>query len=236
MTIFYDNKAVDATITSTNEDPNFPLSNTIHRYLSKVYRATGNSDTITIEFSDVLDIDCIVVDYQNLSALTAKLYGADTSLLDTQVLTPSDIMHYFTQVDNVKKIELIVTTSALYVEIGGIGAGLKLEMPSARINYKRNINDRSRGEKTEGGQLNGRRIRKLRGYNFSIDYVDLDTLDEIIDLINEVQKVKTFWFDLFESSHTRYEPFYASITRVRDATRIQNGIGYNFQFSVEESF
>lgn len=237
MRVLTDNKCKLATLTSLNADPNYPLSNVIHRYLTKVYRTTASTtDTITIEFDDLQDIDCIVVDYNNLSALTAKLYSGASVLLDTQVLTPSDIMHYFTQVDDVKTIELELTTIASYIEIGGISAGLKVDMPSSKASFKKIIGDRSRGNKTEGGQLNGRKIKKLQGYTFTIPVALISDIDIIENIINDVQKVNNFWFDLFEDSHATYLPFYASFTAIREATRSSKGLGYNFSFSVEESF
>lgn len=234
MRIIGDNRLNAAQLSSTNENLNYPLTNVIHEYLTKVYRSSINEDDITIEFNQDESIDCVVIGYHNLADITVKMYNIVDTLLDTQVLDVTDTMHYFTQVDDVAYIVLEIDSDAAYCEIGSVWAGLKISMPSASFAFKETIGDRSAYSKTEGGQISGRKIAKLKGYNFSIPYASITEIRAIEIIIQDLQKVKNFWFDLFEDSHDTYEPIFCNITQISQATKLR-GLAYNFTFSVEES-
>lgn len=233
MILLANNRLRAGTITADNNNLNYPVTNIIHRYFTKVYRSNSTTDTITIEFNESETVNCIAIGYQNLDSITAKLYDVTSTLLSTKTLTPSDIMTCFTAITDVKTITLEISTTATYCEIGSIFIGQSVTTPNIDLAYKKIIGDKTEYTKTDGGQVNGRKKAKLKGYQFTIPYATIEQLEAFEDIIEDLQKVDPFWLDLYSESHSTIPPLFCNIISIQDAIKLK-GYGYGYGFSVEE--
>lgn len=80
---FSDNLVEQATITASNENSLFPVSNLTHPFRTKVFRSTTNSDSIVFDFLETSAIDSVILVDEpregfGFTAVTLELNGTNT--------------------------------------------------------------------------------------------------------------------------------------------------------------
>lgn len=96
MNILWDNKILDATISSDNESVSYPASALKSVFLHEKYQAIGNSDTISIVFDGTVSVNCIFFGYTNMSSMTVHLWdSSNTELESIQFGADGSVMQYY---------------------------------------------------------------------------------------------------------------------------------------------
>ena len=75
MKILFDNYLIDSTLSAEFASLNYPVSNLQDNVLHKRYQCIQDSDTITITFSESLDVSCFYYAYTNATYLQLRLYN-----------------------------------------------------------------------------------------------------------------------------------------------------------------
>lgn len=217
-----------STITSTNADPTTIIYNLLDDFLMKKYISSSTTDTLTFTLNDGYDIDCVAFGYHNLTSIVFKFYDfADTLLYTETISSPRETeMKYFTEVTAKKVVIDLVASSSIY--LGGVSAGVNLQLPHFDIVPKFGLNIRSFTNQTVGGQSIGQKRTILRSIGVSFIDITQAQFDEIETLLKAVQNVDPIFLDIYSGS-TVINPMYCKISGdVFDVVQLgESGIVYN---------
>ena len=80
MIIAYDNKYASANVTATNENPVYTIENSQDTRLSRLFKSTGNSTTVTVSFTAAQAItSCFIGNHNFDSGVTITIKANDTT-------------------------------------------------------------------------------------------------------------------------------------------------------------
>ena len=233
MQVLYNNIIKNnSSITSTNPSSSTDVYNLIDNFLMKKYDSSTSTDTVTITLDDVYACDSFALSYHNLTSAVIKFYNLADSLINTQTLSSLRAceMIYFTEI-NIKKIVIdLVSSGDIY--LGGISAGVNLQLPHFDIvpMFNRKINSFVR--QTSGGQVIGQKRSTLRAVSVSFIDIDQSAFDDIMTFIESVQNVVPFFLDVYSGS-TAILPFYAKLD-IDNFEATQQGVaGLHYNGSME---
>lgn len=213
MKLLYKNLLFGATLSATNEDTSYPISNVVHKFLLKKFQVNTSftNSVITCEFMEDKDINTIAIGYHNASSGTYSLYDSSDVLLSSGslVLVDSTDMTYFTKVSGIRKVVLDISSTSDTLYIGGLSVGVPLYFPYHNTNPRIDFVSRDVVNVTEGGQVTGKQTKRLRRYRAVLGTVTQTQFDEFLELYDEIGNVIPFYFDLYDGLHYKARPIYS---------------------------
>jgi len=180
MRVLWKNRWDDATLAATSEDPDFPVTNTQHRWHTRTYRSeaglSGASIDIEADLGSDYDVQALIIKNHNLDMtnsgdelrLQARVSDADPwGAIDVVIsVTPGLIILFFGSVKNYRYWRLCLIDSANadgYIEIGRIYLGSFFEFHYDIRTRSPVFRDLSTVKRSTGGQISS--DQKPR-YNF----------------------------------------------------------------------
>ena len=226
MRILFDNYILTASLSATNQDTSYPVSNIVHRFLTKYFKSTGTTSTITAVLPVAKSIDSIYVSFTNATAITYSLYNAADSVIGSGPLDSYGAAN-FASVANVKKITVSLSSpSTLYV--GTIQAGeTYIDYPISDI-LKKPIDTTYRTESAYGQTLaNKTPMRKAYDVKLSMGIDDYDTI-----FLKLAENEMPVMFDLYPLTRQYATPIYSVVT-IGDVSRSEHN--YNVTLNIREA-
>jgi len=223
------------TITATNAVINYSPQNIKHPSIKKRVQGAGNNMIITIPFDDDQCAKCFFYGRHNLSALSVVYRDSLGNILDTIVpATINDIgVEYFSLIENIRSIELTITTAYTYVRLGGFDSGVYYQMPNFLNAWPIDTIDNSLTDVSLGGQMTTDDIPKRRAYKFRHIEIIKATADELITNYNLNGKQPIF-IDLTEGNRNFLAPIYARIEKPFIPTKADRR--FSFETELQEAF
>jgi len=223
---------------ATNENSNYPIQNTVHRFMHKYFLATTTSAVVTITCNADVTANCIFIGYHNITSGSLVLKNSAGATLSTITLTsPTGIdpyKLYFAEQTMVRSMVLTLgsTTDNLYV--GAIGIGDYLTMPGVtpETTFGRQVN--SAVNETEDGYLTGFNRAVLANYQFTFPAVSQTELNSIVSMLSDVGYSSPVWLDTYESD-TTIPALYCRISALESPKKLpQSGIIYSTGLTFKE--
>lgn len=229
MKILYDNLTKTATLSATNENSNYPIANTYHKWRKKYFLSSTTSTVITATLASASTITAIALSYHNLSACEAKLYNAADELLDTWTIPVANQTEaYYDSAALVAKITLTCTSSAtLYIGTIFIGASVNLSK-SAEQDIPLDSTDTV--TTSSDGQVSGRGGSYLRGANITLPVLTYAERQSIEAVFTACGKLVPFIIDLWDLSHSSFAPVYGCFASGLSIMHAKDGDTVSFQF------
>lgn len=222
------------TISATNASINYSANNIKHPFLRKRIQASTTSQVITIPFTVDQSADCLFYGIHNLSSLVAVFKNSGGGTVGTVTISSPDTenvnVEYFTQIDNIRSIEVTITTASSYAKLGGFECGVYYQMPYAYTSYPSETIDNSRASKSGGGQVTVDDITKLRGFGFKLLEVSY-TIEQEIKTNYYLNGKRPCYIDLFETDGVA---IYATIEKPISSQRNENT--YAIDLEIQEAF
>ncbi len=228
MRISYDNLLKTATLTATNGNANFPIENVYHRWQRKTFKADTTS-VITAVLDDVALITSIMLDYHNLTSCVVTFYDFADTLLDTWTLDTSYncIAEYGYVVDVVKII--FTCESIVDIEIGTIFTGDSLYFP-IQANQDIPLKSSDVVSVSSDRQTSGRKGSVTRAGSITIPLLTSTERKSIENVFYEMGLIEPFFIDLWDDSHSDFEPVYGTFTSEISVTHLEEGDTISFSF------
>lgn len=237
MKILFDNKALDAAITSETYSANYPPENLVHPFLRRRYQTTTGLDNITFTLPADASINSIYFGFHNaqdLSLITeegdylttedglylslasadvsVKLYNLQNTLLyqkDGILLSQFEAFHFST-INLVRKIVISLDWGGISnVYLGGVGFGLSYTMPDPVANWASGVLDNSVVDSNLVGQYTQNYVEPQDTSAFNFFGVARETFDEIKANVKSVGVGRPVWVDFFEEGHAIMPPCYS---------------------------
>ena len=228
MRISYDNLLKTSTITATNENANYPIENVYHRWQRKTFKATTAS-VITAILDDVVSLSSVIIDYHNLTSCSVAFYDYADVLIDTWVMDVSYncSAQYGTVVDVAKVV--LTCESIVDIEIGTIFVGQSLYFP---IQADQDIPLKSSDvvSVSSDRQTSGRKGSVTRAGTITVPLLTSTQRKSIEEVFYEMGLIEPFFIDLWDNSHTDFEPLYGTFTSEISVTHMEEGDTISFSF------
>jgi hypothetical protein len=234
MKILFDNYIADSTLTALHASLNYPVTNLQDSVLRKRYQCTQDSDTITITFSEPMNVDSFFYAYTNATYLQLRLYRDYETLLFT--LTIDDPVeecgaHFFSLVEDVEYAELDIRGSE-GVYLGAPGIGDAIDFPDPENTWKDTIQDNSSSSENVYGSTWTDYIEPLRIHNWICREITIEDALYYISLYKLTGIGKPLFIDPFENNHDFMEPLYAKFTNPIDKQK--NGRRWQLNIDIKE--
>ena len=228
MRISYDDLLKTATLTATNENANYPVGNIFHRWQRKTFKATTTT-VITAVLDDITAISSVLLDYHNLTSCSVAFYDYADALIDTWAMDVSYncSAQYGTVVDVAKII--YACESIVDIEIGTIFVGDSLYFP---IQANQDIPLKSSDVVTTSSdrQTSGRKGSVTRAGTITIPLLTSAERKSIEEVFYEMGLIEPFFIDLWDNSHTDFEPVYGTFTSEISVMHLEEGDTISFSF------
>jgi len=230
MRALYDNKFIDATISTWTENADYPEANLQDTRLSKVYRSTNdNAQNIVASITAGMTCSYVAIMNHNLtSTATLKIQAMDAdsfvdsndqpdwnhaSFEETITITDYMIVHNFTEQTYTHwRIYIDDSTTEGYIQIGGVYLGTFLQMPYMAPNQEIGYNTRSRVSYSESGQVYGDGAYNYREPKIKFSYLNETDRTGMKTMFDEVKIYNPIILIIWESD-TRETPIYCTITK-----------------------
>ena len=228
MRISYDNLLKTATLTATNENANYPVENIYHRWQRKTFKATTTT-VITAILDDVVSLSSVILDYHNLTSCSVAFYDYADALIDTWAMDVSyNCSAQYGMVADVAKV-VFTCESIVDIEIGTIFVGQSLYFP---IQAGQDIPLRSSDvvSTSSDRQTSGRKGSVTRAGTITIPLLTSAERKSIEEVFYEMGLIEPFFIDLWDNSHTDFEPVYGTFTSEISVTHMEEGDTISFSF------
>ena len=227
MKVLFDKIARYATITSEQEDVNYPAVNLAHQYATVYYKSTSFDDVITMMFDDQRPVNSIFFTYSNASSMTVKLYQWDGVLLDTITVDCSHASGsaYF---DEQLVRWAVIKASAPVTEdlrIGSIEFGVARDFPLPTANFVPVYESKSTMEESDQGQVSFQYIEPRKKYVTKYQGVVKETYLEVLEMFKPVDRGH-IWVDITEEDHNVYLPLYCVTNLIENGERIEDRVSF----------
>jgi len=190
------------TITSSSENPRFPVSNLKNPLRSVRTRSVNTSDlAIVFDLATTEEIDSVVLYWPKEDGIrlsgsaTVKIQANATNSWSSpavdQTLTVDNrymvASHFFTTDQSYRFWRVVISDSGNpygYLELGKVWLGKGIDIPSAQNGFKSTLIDRSKVTRTDFGHDYVDVYPKQRRIEFSylnMDYSDIETLETAFD-------------------------------------------------------
>jgi hypothetical protein len=228
MRISYDNLLKTATLTATNENANYPIENVYHRWQRKTFKATTTS-VITAVLDDITAITSVIIDYHNLTSCSVAFYDYADALIDTWTMDCSfnTSAHYGTVTDVAKVV--LTCESIVDIEIGTIFIGDSLYFP-IQANQDIPLKSSDVVSVSSDRQTSGRKGSVTRAGTITIPLLTSVERKSIEEVFYEMGLIEPFFIDLWDNSHTDFEPVYGTFTSEISVTHLEEGDTISFSF------
>lgn len=249
MKILWNNYLEDSTVTASDNDSLYPVSNLTDTFLLRKFQPGTSSTTVTVLFPEDRTVSMIAYGYNNVESATEELIitkGALEELIITKGATEEYIITLEAQyrlkdsggstlytgvldVGSDTNVSYPTSTVCRSVEIdfaagttlyvGGLSIGDPFAYEGIQISPNINLIPRVRREVTEGGQLVAQKNKALKTWRVTLPTFNNAKRLEISTMIESVGYDKCFYVDLLEDSDN-IDPMYCSFT---DIGRIRAG-------------
>lgn len=188
MKVLYDNKILTATLSSNNENENYPLDNLQNGVRAKKYRSVTDTG-IWIKISTPITATYLVIDSHNLTSdATIHLQGnnSDSWVSPTTDFTVSNVTNdtivyaFASKTHSYWRITIDDPRDSgddEYVEIGGIYLGTALQLPGVKPDQSLIRSTNSKSDISEAGAQYG--DRRLRFRKFGINFPNISWTDRV---------------------------------------------------------
>ena len=228
MRISYDNLLKTATISATNENANYPIENVYHRWQRKTFKATTTS-VITAVLDDVASISSVVLDYHNLTSCSVAFYDYTDALIDTWTMDCSfNTSAQYGEITDVAKV-VFTCESIVDIEIGTIFVGDSLYFP-IQANQDIPLKSSDVLSVSSDRQTSGRKGSVTRAGTITIPLLTSAERKSLETVFYEMGLIEPFFIDLWDNSHTDFEPVYGTFTSEISVTHLEEGDTISFSF------
>ena len=227
MRISYDNLLKTSTISATNENANYPVENIYHRWQRKTFKATTNT-VITAILDDVVSLSSVILDYHNLTSCSVAFYDYADALIDTWTMDCSfNTSAKYGTVADVAKV-VLTCESIVDIEIGTIFVGQSLYFP-IQANQDIPLKSSDVVSVSSDRQTSGRKGSVTRAGTITIPLLT-STNARALKVFYEMGLIEPFFIDLWDNSHTDFEPVYGTFTSEISVTHLEEGDTISFSF------
>jgi len=228
MRISYDNLLKTATLTATNENANYPVENVYHRWQRKTFKATTTT-VITAVLDDVVSLSSVILDYHNLTSCSVAFYDYADALIDTWTMDCSfNTSAKYGTVADVAKV-VFTCESIVDIEIGTIFVGQSLYFP-IQANQDIPLKSSDVVSVSSDRQTSGRKGSVTRAGTITIPLLTSAERKSIEEVFYEMGLIEPFFIDLWDNSHTDFEPVYGTFTSEISVTHLEEGDTISFSF------
>lgn len=228
MRISYDNLLKTATLTATNENANYPVENVYHRWQRKTFKATTNT-VITAILDDVVSLSSVILDYHNLTSCSVSFYNYADTLIDTWAMDCSfNTSAQYGEIADVAKV-VFTCESIVDIEIGTIFVGQSLYFP-IQANQDIPLKSSDVLSVSSDRQTSGRKGSVTRAGTITIPLLTSAERKSIEEVFYEMGLIEPFFIDLWDTSHTDFEPIYGTFTSEISVTHLEEGDTISFSF------
>lgn len=227
MRISYNNLLKNSTIVATNEVANYPATNLYHVWKKKLFKASATTTQITVTFSEISSISSVCLAEHNLTECTVEFYDTTDTLIDTWTLDTSfKFEAVYGDISDCKKA-IVNATSLSNVEIGLIYIGDSIYSGiEAENSIPLSSNDNVLASTDR--QISGKRGSSTREASVTIPMLSSDERKEIEACYYSCGLIIPFILDLWNSSHSEFEPVYCVFTSNLDVTHPASGDKVSF--------
>jgi hypothetical protein len=228
MRISYDNLLKTATLTATNENANYPVGNVYHRWQRKTFKATTTS-VITAILDDITAITSVIIDYHNLTSCSVAFYDYADALIDTWTMDMSyNTSAKYGEIADVAKV-VFTCESIVDIEIGTIFIGDSLYFP-IQANQDIPLKSSDVVSVSSDRQTSGRKGSITRAGTITIPLLTSAERKSLETVFYEMGLIEPFFIDLWDNSHTDFEPVYGTFTSEISVTHLEEGDTISFSF------
>jgi hypothetical protein len=231
MKILFENKAVGSTITSDNENANYPAQNLDHVFQRVKYKSNTFEDEIVLMLDEDASVNSFWYGFSNATDMTVKLYSSSSVLLDTITVdcTETSGAEFFTA-QTIRWIEIVVScevTEDLY--IGGVAIGLSKDVPAPLATFEKSTESSSSKGRSAEGQVSFQYTEPLLKFNLNFDAVGRSEYWEFFQDMYEVDGGH-IWIDITPDSHDVYPPIYCTTETIQSPAR-DDSVSYRVTFT-----
>lgn len=265
MKLLWDNYLIGSTVTASETDTLYPVSNLYDSFLEKKFRPGSQSVTVTIVMQETKTVSMIAYGYNNVTTSDATL-TIDKDATTTFTIDPSATEQYIVALQsrytlkdasgNVVGSGVLATgadinvqyitpvdcrtieisfSSAGKVYIGGLAIGDPLVIDYIDTDAALKKEIRTSYTKTAGGQVYGDYAKNIRTWDISIPVIDNDKRLEMQEMIDSVGNCKTFFSDLFDEAHGTEKPMFSHIQDAGEFTRISHKNQFSTKLTISEA-
>jgi hypothetical protein len=246
MRILFDNAALRATITSANENANYPASNLVDEFLKIRWQENLIYSIITVAFDNPEDINAVFWSYSNAENIVVftdtgavaceRPSGVEiTSPLGEHIVTSdgyeigvtpastsASAVYFDSLQEDVTHLYIHIVGEADMTYLGGIGCGNAIEITRPLAAYTEGIQDNSIVVQSAYGQAAQNYIEPLRVESPTCRGVTREKANEVMAAYKALGVGGKVWVDFTERDHEFRKPMYAQITAPITPTRVGN--------------
>lgn len=232
MKILFDKLARGSTITSTQEDVNYPASNLAHPFAGVYYKSSSFDDVITVMFDDQHPVNSVFFTYSNAVSMTVRLYKWDGTLLAT--VTPSCAYAsgaaYFSTVT--ARWATITAASAVSddLRIGSVEFGEAVDFPLPSATFVPVFESKSTMEESDQGQVSFQYVEPRLKYSTRFQGVLKEDYLEVLEMFRPVDRGH-LWIDITDEDHSVYRPLYCVSNLIESGERSSDRVTFNLTFT-----
>ncbi len=231
MRFLFENEILNGVISATNVNSNYPATNIQDNFLELIFKDTGGSSIIKIEWAADIITDCLFYGFHNLIALSAVFKDSTGATLAT--VTPSTIsdigVEYFTQLTTVRSLEITITGDY----VGGLATGKYYQMPDPLADFERQLKDNSYVSQSPSGQTLRNYEKPLKLLSFTFKDLTYKITNEIRDKYISLGKGHAFYADFFEGNRDFFYPLYCIFASEPDDKK--NGRRIDYKINLVEA-
>ena len=128
MRYLFTNEILDAVLSASNGDSNYPVTNLQDRFLQKRFQSTGEISQITSLMNTVADVNCIAHGHTNATSIYSYLYGAGQFIgqaYTNLIQDPTDLTTAnWANVNSSDAISTLSINSNLFTKVSNSGANV----------------------------------------------------------------------------------------------------------------
>lgn len=216
MRILFDNLIETASITASSEDASFVLSNLLNPHLTKLFKFTGNSESLTLDLGSAENIRGVVFDTNLTYSATVTVEGNSTNSFTSPpysqsatILDDGRVVLFLDETYRYWKISFEDTSlTTITLKYGFIGDYTQMPPIDPDIDFE--YGTTSRVEFSQTGQTYGFKgfevfrssfsFPNIVDYTREIDGSNIATKSELLILWRVVENIKPFYLVIFENS------------------------------------
>ncbi len=222
MKTVYENKILDATLTATTENINFPLTNLQENQIYKTYRSTAkNAQRIVIDLASLKSDYVYLKNYNFTSSVTLRL-EANTSdswgspaFSETLTYNSEYIILNFTESTyNYWSLYIDDTTNTNdYIELGLFVLGVGVELPGMSPDQIFTDKSDSTASYSRSNQMYGNEEIMYRENKITFPALTFTQRDTLRNIFRAVKNIRPILLIVWEDDLTYESPIYCNINK-----------------------
>ena len=233
MKLLTENVLKGASFSSVNLNVNFPLSSLTHQFLRYKYKSLTQEDVITIVLADNESVNSCWYGFSNAISMvvTFKDHMANTLKVLTVDCSQDNGAEHFATLENVRTIIVDVEAYASDdLVIGGLAAGMALDMPLPTASFVPQLVDNGERIETEAGQVMTQYSEPRTVYELAYAGVLRDDFREVIDAFHAVGQGHV-WVDITEENHALHKPLYCTTNLFESPARNDGRVSFRIKYT-----